>query len=458
MREFRILWSSVILSTAGDRLALVALTLLVFDRTHSPLLTAAVYAVGYVPWVVGGLFLAELADRYPRRSVMVVCDASRAILVAVMVVPHVPIGALVALLFAATMFAPPFDSAKASITPDILHGERYVLGTAVLQTTLLTGEVLGAVGGGVAVAFIGVPRSLAIDAATFVLSGLLVGLGLRARPPAARPESARPSPVARMRDGFRLVFGDQALSTLLLFGWLIVFYTVPAGIAAPYVARIGGGPIATGAVIASTALGTMLALPPFTRFVRPRQRVNVMGPLAILTCGTLILTGLRPGLAVSLVIFVASAAFGVYQVAANTAFVVRVPAQRRAQAFGIANMGVVVGQGAAYVAAGAVAEVVAPATVIAVAGGLGAVVALVLTIRWRHVSPPGRASCGRPASRARRGLRVGAASRIAVAAAAGHHQVHVSRISHFLPARDFRSCAGAQVHAMRMPRPSLRHR
>jgi len=389
VREFRILWSSVILSTAGDRLALVALTLLVFGRTHSPLLTAAVYAVGYVPWVVGGLFLAELADRYPRRSVMVVCDASRAILVAVMVVPHVPIGALVALLFAATMFAPPFDSAKASITPDILHGERYVLGTAVLQTTLLTGEVLGAVGGGVAVAFIGVPRSLAIDAATFVLSGLLVGLGLRARPPAARPESARPSPVARMRDGFRLVFGDQALSTLLLFGWLIVFYTVPAGIAAPYVARIGGGPIATGAVIASTALGTMLALPPFTRIVRPRQRVNVMGPLAILTCGTLILTVLRPGLAVSLVIFVASAAFGVYQVAANTAFVVRVPAQRRAQAFGIANMGVVVGQGAAYVAAGAVAEVVAPATVIAVAGGLGAVVALVLTIRWRHVSPPG---------------------------------------------------------------------
>jgi MFS family permease len=389
VREFRILWSSVILSTAGDRLALVALTLLVFDRTHSPLLTAAVYAVGYVPWVIGGLFLAELADRYPRRSVMVVCDASRAVLVAVMVVPHVPVGALVALLFAATMFAPPFDSAKASITPDILHGERYVLGTAVLQTTLLTGEVLGAVGGGVAVAFIGVPRSLAIDSATFVLSGLLVRLGLRARPPAARPESARPSPVARMRDGFRLVFGDQALSTLLLFGWLIVFYTVPAGIAAPYVARIGGGPIATGAVIASTALGTMLALPPFTRFVRPRQRVNVMGPLAVLTCGTLILTGVRPGLAVSLVIFVVSAAFGVYQVAANTAFVVRVPAQRRAQAFGIANMGVVVGQGAAYVAAGAVAEVVAPATVIAVAGGLGAVAAFVLTIRWRHVSPPG---------------------------------------------------------------------
>jgi MFS family permease len=396
VREFRFLWSSVILSTAGDRLALVALTLLVYDRTGSPLLAALVFAAGYLPWVIGGLFLAELADRYPRRSVMVVCDVVRAVLVAAMVLPHMPIGALVALLFVATMFAPPFDSAKASVTPDILQGERYVLGTAALQMTLLAGEVIGAVGGGVAVAFIGVRSSLAIDAFTFVLSALFIGLGLRARPAAAKLESVRPSPLARVRDGFRLVFGDQALSTLLLFGWLVVFYTIPAGIAAPYVERLGGGPIATGLVIASTALGTMLALPLFTRFVRPRQRINLMGPLAALTCGALVLIAFGPGLVVSLVIFTLSAAFGVYQIAANTAFVIRVPNERRAQAFGIANMGVIVGQGAAFIAAGAAAEVVPPAAVIAVSGAIGAVCALVLTLRWRHVSPPGgRHAAGR---------------------------------------------------------------
>ena len=396
VREFRFLWSSVILSTAGDRLALVAVTLLVYDRTNNSLLAAAVFAVGYLPWVIGGLFLAELADRYPRRSVMVVCDVVRAVLVAAMVLPHMPIGALVALLFVATMFAPPFDSAKAAVTPDILQGERYVLGTAALQMTLLAGEVLGAVGGGIAVAFIGVPSALAIDAVTFVLSALFIGLGLRARPAAAKPESVRPPPLARMRDGFRLIFGDQALSTLLLFGWLIAFYTIPAGIAAPYVERLGGGPIATGLVIASTALGTMLVLPLFTRFVRPRQRINLMGPLAILTCGALVLIAFGPGLAVSLVIFTLSAAFGVYQIAANTEFVIRVPHERRAQAFGIANMGVIVGQGAAFIAAGAAAVVVPPAAVIAVSGAIGAVVAFVLTLRWRHVSPPGgRHAAGR---------------------------------------------------------------
>jgi len=49
VREFRVLWSAVLLSTSGDRLALVALTLLVFDRTRSPLLTALVYASGFSP-------------------------------------------------------------------------------------------------------------------------------------------------------------------------------------------------------------------------------------------------------------------------------------------------------------------------------------------------------------------------------------------------------------------------
>jgi MFS family permease len=395
-REFRAVWFSEILSVTGDRLALVALTLLVYDRTRSPLLAALAYAAGYLPWVIGGLFLADLADRRPRRSVMVTCDVVRTVLVAAMTVPGVPLLALVALLFATTMFAPPFEAARAAITPDILQGEKYVLGAAVFQTTFLAGQVLGAAGGGLAVAFIGVRASLVVDAVTFALSGLLIGLGTRARPAAAKPEEADLSglaralaPLVRTREGFRLVFGDQALRTLLLLGWLVIFYTVPEGIAAPYASKLGGGPIATGVVLASTCLSTTIVTPLFTRFVRPRQRLNMMGALAVLTCATLVLTALRPGLAVSLVIFSLSAAFGIYQIAANTAFVVRVPNERRAQAFGIANMGVVVGQGAAFVAAGAAAEVISPAAVIAIAGGIGAVIGVVLTLRWRHVSPPG---------------------------------------------------------------------
>ena len=293
VREFRAVWFSEILSVAGDRLALVALTLLVYDRTRLPLLTALAYASGYLPWIIGGLFLAGLADRYPRRAVMVTCDLARAVLVTAMVIPGLPVLGLAALLFAATAFAPPFDSSRAAITPAILPGDLYPLGASVTQATFLAAQVAGVAVAGAAVEVTGVRPALAIDAVTFVLSGVLIGFGTRARPAAAEPGTG--SPWARTRDGCRQVFGERGLRTVVLFGWLAVFYTVPEAVAAPYAAGLGGGPAATGLVLASTAFGTMIGTPLFTRFVRPRARASLMGPLAVLTCAALVLTAAAPG-------------------------------------------------------------------------------------------------------------------------------------------------------------------
>ena len=367
--EFRVLWGSVVLSATGDRLALVAVAVLVYGRTGSPLLAAVAFAAGYLPWLAGGVFLSRLADRWPRRGVMVGCDVVRAVLVAVMTVPGVPLGVLIGLLFAATVFSPPFEAARSALLPDVLAGERYALGAAVIQTTYLTAEVAGAAAGGVTVAVAGVRAALVIDAATFAASGLLIGLGTRARPAPGAKESV--SPLAGAVAGVRLLFGDRPLRTVAGFGWLVAFYAVPQGVAAPYAAALGGGPAAAGLVLASTAAATAVGTPLFARFVRPRRRSALMGPLAALACATLVLTGFGPGLVVSLVIFSASAAFGSYQIAANTAFVARVPAAHRAQAFGVAAAGVVVGQGAGFILAGAAADLVSPATVIAVAGRPG---------------------------------------------------------------------------------------
>ncbi len=143
--------------------------------------------------------------------------------------------------------------------------------------------------------------------------------------------------------------------------------------------------MATGLVLASTAAATAITTPLFGRFVSPSRRAALMGPLAGAAGAALVLTAFRPGLAASLVIFSVAAASGAYQLAVNTAFVSRVPDERRAQAFGIASMGVVVAQGIAFVAAGAAAEVVSPATVIAAGGGIGAAAAAGLTLSWRRV-------------------------------------------------------------------------
>ena len=254
--EFRALWFAYALSAGGDRLALVAMTLLVYARTKSPFLAAITFASGFVPYLLGGLFLSGLADRLPRRTVMVACDAARALLVGAMLLPHMSLGVLIALLYIVTVLQPPFDAARSAIVRDMMDASRYPLAMAVLQSTSRAVFVGGAALGGLVVALFGARPALAADALTFVGSGLLILLCTRARPAAASAgASGGESPLAQLVGGVRLVFGDPALRTLIGLAWLAAFYEVPEGLAAPYAASLKGGAVTAGLLIACLATG-----------------------------------------------------------------------------------------------------------------------------------------------------------------------------------------------------------
>ncbi len=253
--EFRALWLAQIGSVLGDQLARVALTLQVYARTHSALLAAVTFAASVVPVFVGGVLLSGLADRYPRRRVMIACDIIRIVLVLAMTLPHLPIALLVALLFAVTMAGAPFSSARAAIYPDVLSGELYVLGTAVTLTTYQFAQVLGLALGGATVSLAGVRGALIVDAGTFAISALLTRLWVRPRPAARSEEAAPTSRGADLLAGLRLVFRNPALRTPMLLGWLAAFYNAPEAIAAPLAAGLGAGVVGVGLILASSALG-----------------------------------------------------------------------------------------------------------------------------------------------------------------------------------------------------------
>ena len=385
-REFRSLWVSYVLSAGGDRLALVALTLLVYDRSKSPLLAAVTFAAGFVPYLFGGMFLSGLADRLPRRSLMVASDLIRLVLVGAMLAPRVPLAAMVALLYAVTLLQPPFDAARSATVREVTDSARYPLAMAVMGSTSRAVIVVGSAAAGLIVGLAGARPALGADAATFAASALVIRFGLRPRP-APAGDAGGPNPLGQLADGVRLVFGDPALRTLIGLGWLAAFYEVPEGIAVPYAGRLGGGAVAAGLLIGASQLGAAVTAPLFTKKLGPLTRLRWMGPMAVLTCGILAVTVLRPNLVVSMALFALSNSFAMYQIAANTAFVERIPNEKRGQAFGLANAGLIVGQGVAFAVAGAAAEVVPPSTVVALSGGIGAVIACGLAIRWRGMSP-----------------------------------------------------------------------
>jgi MFS family permease len=376
--EFRALWLAQLLSVVGDQLARVALTVLVYDRTRSALLAAITFVVSIVPTFIGGVTLAGLADRYPRRGVMIACDVIRGVLVLVMAIPGMPLTARVALLFVVTLTEAPFSSARAAIFPDVLSGDRYVMGTAVTLTTYQFAQVIGFAVGGAIVGVFGPGKSLVVDAATFAASALIVRAWIHPRPAAAgrRHES---SWLADVSAGARIVLARPALRTPMVFGLLAAFYSAPEGVAAPLAGALGGGPAAVGVILAANSLGQTAGAIAFSRFVAPPTRLRLMGPLAISACAVLVLFFWKPDLSISLLILVVSGLCAAYQLAANAAFVGAAPQEQRSQAFGLAQGTMSLSQGVVMILAGAAAEHHSPALAIAVCGAVGAVVALAVS-------------------------------------------------------------------------------
>lgn len=372
--EFRALWIAQAASLLGDQLARVAIAWLVFQDTGSALLTAVVYAVTFLPWVVGGPLLGGLADRFPRRTVMLTCSLLSVALVAALAVPGLPLPVLCALLFVVVLLESPFLSARSALLVDVLPDDRYVLASAVGNVTGQAVQVLGFAGGGALVAIIGPRQALLVDAGTFLIAAVLIRFGTRWRPAAtsSSDEDAPPTGWAsRLRVGARIVFADPRLRGLVLLAWLATFSIVPEGLAAPYAALLGGGAGTLGLLLAAEPVGAVIGALLVTRLIAPERRLRLLVPLAALSLAPLLGYAARPGLPLVLVLLVLSGLGGSYQLIANATFMQLVPGTSRGQVFGLASAGLVAGQGLGLAAAGAVAEILSPAYVVAGAGLVG---------------------------------------------------------------------------------------
>jgi MFS family permease len=373
--EFRALWLAQAISLTGDQLARVAIASMVYAETRSSFVTALVYAITYLPWLIGGPLLSGLADRYPRRAVMVTCQLLSAGLVAAMAVPGMPLTVLASLLFLVILLESPFLAARASLLVDVLPDDRYVLASAMNQLTVQGSQVLGFAAGGALVLLLDPTGALLLDAATFLFAAALVRFRVRRRPAAGGSDELGGS-WQRMRTGARVVFGDPRLRGLVLLAWLATFWVVPEGLAAPYG---DGKPTAVGLLLAAQPAGSVIGGLWLTRLVRPTTRLELMGPLAVVSCVPLLFFAATPPLPVAVALLVVSGIGTTYNLPANAAFMQALPAQRRGQAFGLVSAGLVAGQGLSITAAGAIAEVVSPGLVITVAGALGLAAALSLS-------------------------------------------------------------------------------
>jgi MFS family permease len=381
------LWTAQVLSFAGDQFAQVAIAILVYRRTHSPFLTALAYSLTYLPPIAGGPLLSGLADLFPRRRVMIVCDVLRIGTVGAMAIPGMPFAALCTLLFCTVLASAPFSSARAAMLPDVLPGDMFVMGSAVGNISFQATQILGFVAGAAVVAVLDPYRTLGLDAVSFGISALIVAVGVRARPSPSGEGAARPSLWAVSADGLRIVFGNRKLLTLLLFGWLAGFYIVPEGLAAPYAHSLHGNTVTVGLLMAAMPAGMVVGAFVLSRIATPSTRMRMMGWLAILSCIPLIGSAADPPLWCVLLLWAVAGLGGAYQVAAAAAFVQALRPATRARAFGVAQSGLYAVQGLGILAGGAVAQAVGAPTAVGLAGLTGLTAATMLAVSWSRRRP-----------------------------------------------------------------------
>lgn len=383
--EFRALWIAQVLSYTGDQFAQVAIAILVFERTRSPLLTALAYALTYLPPIAGGPLLSGLADLFPRRRVMIVCDLIRVGTVGLMAIPSMPLAPLCVLLFLTVLTGAPFASARTALMPDVLPGDKLMIGSAVGGITFQASQIVGFVAGAAVVAALNPHRTLAVDAASFAFSALIVFAWVKRRPSPHREGDARPSLWAMSADGVRIVFGNPVLRTLVLLGWLAGFAIVPEGLAAPYAHSLHRGTLTVGLLMASMPLGAVIGAYLLGKLGGPSGRMRIIGWLAMLSCAPLIASAWKPPLAVILPMWALAGAGGAYQLAAAAAFVQALTPQTRARAFGVAQSGLYAVQGLGVLAGGAVAQAVGPALAVGLAGLVGLTAASMLAMAWTQL-------------------------------------------------------------------------
>lgn len=389
--EFRALFAAQVLSVIGDQFARLALAVLVFDRTGSAGLAALTYALTYLPDLVGGPLLSGLADRLPRRRLMIICDLARALLVALMAVPGTSLWLLCVLLVAVQLLNSPFSAARAAMLAVILQGDRYVVGSAIANMTYQLAQLAGFAAGGLLVAAAGPVRGLLVDAGTFLVSGLIVRFGVAERraPRGAQGHPTQPGWWRSLSAGAALVWTDRRLRALVALACVSGFYVTVEGLAVPYAASLGGGAAAAGLLLAASPAGTIVGMVVLTRWVSPRTRLRWLGPLAIAACVPLLFCAAGPGLLGTAALLALSGAFSAFHVPANAAFMQAVPDAQRGQAFGLAVTALQSAQGAGILIGGIAADQWAPSTVVAGAGVLGLFAATLAAIAWsRSMTTP----------------------------------------------------------------------
>ena len=220
-RSFRQVWLGQVVSQMGDWFDTIALYTIILNLTGSGRAVGLLLVARFLPSFLVGSLSGVVADRFNRRSIMIISDLLRAVVVlGFLFVRRADqlwlIYFLTVLQLALSTF---FEPAKTAIIPSIVSDRELVAANAISSVTWSAMLTIGAAIGGVVTGWFGTDVAFILDALTYLLSAALItSVRIPRRPPREKTKLTfgRALGVTQTIEGVRYVKDRPRVLALLL--------------------------------------------------------------------------------------------------------------------------------------------------------------------------------------------------------------------------------------------------
>ncbi|RLK61841.1 MFS transporter [Actinokineospora cianjurensis] len=376
--RFRVLFLGRVLGISADTLRSVALAVVVFRRTDSPLLAAVAFTVGFLPQVVGGLFLGAMADRFPPRALITAGYALQCVVGLVLAFGSPSVAGSLVLVGVVACLAPVTSGAFGRVLAEILTGDAYVLGRSLSYLVAVAAQLIGLAAGGALIAWLGVERTMLVTAGMHLLASVISRLLL------PRTETARSggSIVRKSWQGNAALVAAPGVVPLILAQCLPAAYMAGAeSLLIPYSVQRAFSPGETGLLLASLPVGMLVGDIVVGRAFAPATRERLVLPLLLVLGAPPVALALVLPYAGVVAVFAVAGFGSAYLLGLQRRFLEAVPSDLQGQGFALLSTATMTVQGIGPLVFGAAAEFVHVGPAMALTG----VSSLVTTVLLRRV-------------------------------------------------------------------------
>jgi MFS family permease len=259
------LFTANAISMVGNMLAAIAIPWFVLQTTGSATQTGIAGFFNVLPIVLAGFLGGTLIDRIGYKSTSIIADLASGLTVVLIPILYMTIGlpfwALMVLVFLGALLDAPGSTARSALIPELaeLGGMPIERATSVNQVIERSSRLVGAPLAGLLITVMGTANVLWLDAASFLISALMVGVLIFA--PRVRLTEAVPGKYFdELLDGLKFLVRDSLILAIVVTVMITNFLdSAFGGVVRPvYVNQVFGSAFDLGLIIAANGGGAVL--------------------------------------------------------------------------------------------------------------------------------------------------------------------------------------------------------